>query len=296
MSDKTNGGVPMYMADCNAYLDHRNRSTNKDNDLIVYYYGHEKCKKNHFWTGVRDHYLIHYIISGKGVFVYNDKTYHLKAGQGFLSFPDTLSYYKADEMEPWEYCWVGFQGRKAQHYLNLLNLSSSHPILDCRPNSSIKKVVDEMINTKNFTKGRELVLTGLLYHFFAKLLQNVRTPRHHIEENQNYSKIYVDKAIDYIEKNYSHKITIEGIADYIGIDRKYLSSLFKDIQHTSPQHFLIKYRMDKACILITDELLSITHVAHSVGYDDPLLFSKMFKKYKGMAPTQYRKRLLGKLS
>ena len=91
----------------------------------------------------------------------------------------------------------------------------------------------------------------------------------------------MDKAIDYIEKNYSHKITIEGIADYIGIDRKYLSSLFKDIQHTSPQHFLIKYRMDKACILITDELLSITHVAHSVGYDDPLLFSKMFKNTRG---------------
>ena len=38
----------MYMADCNAYLDHRNRSTNKDNDLIVYYYGHEKCKEKPF--------------------------------------------------------------------------------------------------------------------------------------------------------------------------------------------------------------------------------------------------------
>ena len=101
----------MYMADCNAYLDHRNRSTNKDNDLIVYYYGHEKCKKP-FWTGVRDHYLIHYIISGKGVFVYNDKTYHLKAGQGFLSFQTPFHTIRPMRWS-WEYCSGGFSGRKA---------------------------------------------------------------------------------------------------------------------------------------------------------------------------------------
>ncbi|HZJ57975.1 MAG TPA: AraC family transcriptional regulator [Clostridia bacterium] len=285
----------MHRDNCDTYVGHRGRLMDRDHDLIVYHYGHEKCRGDHFWTGVRDHYLIHYIISGKGVFVYNNKTYHLKTGQGFLSCPNTLSYYQAHSTEPWEYCWVGFQGRKARHHLNLLNLSNHNPIIDCRPNPSFKMIVEEMIDTKNITTGRELVLTGLLYHFFALLLQNERT-LHHTEESRNYSKVYVDKAIDYIEKNYSHKITIEGIADYIGIDRKYLSSLFKDIRLTSPQNFLIKYRMDKACILLTDELLSITHVAHSVGYDDPLLFSKMFKKYKGMPPTQYRKRVLGKLS
>ena len=128
----------MYLAGCDSYHGHGNWSVNKNDELVVYHYGHEKCKKDHFWTGVRDHYLIHYIISGKGLFVYNDKTYHLKAGQGFISYPDALSYYKADNTEPWEYCWVGFQGSKAQHYLNLLNLSNHQPILDCRPNSSIK--------------------------------------------------------------------------------------------------------------------------------------------------------------
>ncbi len=88
-----------------------NSSTPKDYDLMVYHYGHEKCKSEHYWTGVRDHYLLHYIISGRGTFIYNNESYHLREGQGFLICPNTLSYYRAHKDEPWEYCWVGFHGR-----------------------------------------------------------------------------------------------------------------------------------------------------------------------------------------
>lgn len=279
---------------CDVSPRYGNSSAYKDQDLMVYHYGHERCEAGHYWTGVRDHYLIHYIISGKGTFTYNQDTYQLEAGQAFLICPSSLSYYRADKEEPWEYCWVGFQGRKAQYYLNDLNLSHEQPILNCRTNGAIEAIVQEMINTKNVTAGRDMVLTGLLYQFFAALVQNER-PSHSDYEDPNYSEVYVRKALDFIEKNYSRKITIEEMAHYVGIDRKYLSSLFKEIMHTPPQSYLIRYRMDKACILLTDELLSITHVAHSVGYDDALLFSKMFRKYKGMSPTQYRKRLMGQL-
>jgi len=279
---------------CDLAFGYGNSSTYNNHDLIVYHYGYEKCKAEHYWTGVRDHYLIHYITSGKGTFVYNDKTYHLKKGQGFLICPNILSFYQADKEQPWEYCWVGFQGRKAQYYLNQLNLSIEQPIFNCQPNDSILFIVKQMIESKNITRGRDWVLTGLAYHFLAEIIQNERCPSQ-TQDTKNYSDIYVKKAVDFIEKNYSRKITVEDIADHIGINRKYLSSLFKKVMHTSPQNFLINYRMDKACILLSQNLLSIAHVAHSVGYDDPLLFSKMFKKCKGMAPSQYRKRLMGEL-
>lgn len=279
---------------CSISLEYGNPSAYRGHDLIVYYYGFEECKAEHYWTGVRDHYLIHYITSGRGTFTYNKETYSLKEGQGFLVCPNTLSYYKADKEQPWEYCWIGFHGNKAQYYLNQANLSLEQPIFSCPTIDTIPKLIQDMVDTKNTPRSRELVLIGLLYQFFAELIQYGNNP-YTTPENQNYSKIYVNKAIDFIEKNYSRKITIEEIADYVGIDRKYLSSLFKDIIHSSPQNFLVNYRMNKACILLAENLLSITHVAHSVGYDDALLFSKMFKKYKGMSPTQYRKRLMREL-
>jgi len=284
----------MYENSCEVPLVYGNSCAGHSYDLMVYHYGYEKCKSQHNWTGVRDHYLIHYIASGKGTFIYNNKTYHLRAGHGFLICPNILSYYEADKEEPWEYYWVGFQGRKAQHYLNQLNLSNHQPTFDCQPNDSIAMVVKEMIESKSVLDGRELVLSGLLYHFFAKIKQNKRSSIS-LHNKKNYSEIYVKKAIDFVEKNYSRKISVEDIADYVGINRKYLSSLFKEIMHTSPQRFLINYRMNKACVLLAQNLLAISHVAHSVGYDDPLLFSKMFKKYKGMSPTQYRRRLMSQL-
>ncbi len=151
-----------------------------------------------------------------------------------------------------------------------------------------------MIDTKTMANGRELILTGLLYHFFAKLMQHEKSPCP-LPQVQNHSEVYVKVATDFIKKNYSRKITIEEIADYVGINRKYLSSLFRKTLNVSPQDFLINYRINRACVLLAENLLSITHVAHSVGYDDSLLFSKMFKKRKGMSPTQYRKRLMGNL-
>jgi AraC family transcriptional regulator, arabinose operon regulatory protein len=101
---------------------------------------------------------------------------------------------------------------------------------------------------------------------------------------------YVRQAVDFIEMNYSQKISIAEVANHIGIERKYLSTLFNDVLHTSPQTFLVTFRMKKACTLLHNQRLSVSDVSRSVGYQDPLLFSKMFKKIFGLSPSAYRKR------
>lgn len=278
---------------CTIFTDYQNITKTDINDLVVYHFGSERCNPGHSWSGVRDHYLIHYVISGKGVFVCNGKTYSLKGKQGFLICPDMLSYYQADVDEPWEYCWIGFNGRRAKSYLEELKLSNANPIFTCTPKSSPEKVIYKLIDAQNIHVGRDFLITGLLYQFFAELANTIDLPES-ATENQDLKRYYVQKAIDYIRKNYSRKISIEEIAKYIGLDRKYMCALFQKILHTSPQEFLLKFRLDKACVLLCQDSLFIQDIAHSVGYDDPLLFSKMFKKKKGLSPTQYRKRLMGK--
>lgn len=88
--------------------------------------------------------------------------------------------------------------------------------------------------------------------------------------------------------NYSDKVTVSQIAHYIGLDRSYLSSIFKKYLDTSIQEYLIQYRINKACDLFYNKELNISDISRSVGYDDPLLFSKIFKKYKGISPKKYR--------
>nr|WP_269431690.1 AraC family transcriptional regulator [Bacillus sp. JCM 19034] len=86
--------------------------------------------------------------------------------------------------------------------------------------------------------------------------------------------------VDFIEHNYMNKITISEIADFIGLDRSYLCSIFKKNIHCSIQEYLIQLRINKSCTLLKQSDLSIGNIAKAVGYQDPFLFSRTFKKIK----------------
>ncbi|WP_235338446.1 helix-turn-helix transcriptional regulator [Paenibacillus wulumuqiensis] len=93
---------------------------------------------------------------------------------------------------------------------------------------------------------------------------------------------------DFIEMNFSQKITVEDIAHFIGLNRSYLCSLFTKTTKGSIQDYLIRYRMEMAAKMLVNTDLTIGNIARSVGYADPLLFSKIFKRIKGMSPKAYR--------
>lgn len=268
----------------------------KDNtDLNVYRCGIEECMPNHSWgPGVRDHYIIHLIISGKGCFTANGKTHNLEAGQGFLICPGEIVSYKADSIMPWKYSWVGFHGLKAQQIINRAGLSIDVPTFRYNERDLLVESLDEMINEARSRRPSDLMLSGLLYQFLARLVKSLDPWKSFTAKNSD-SSIYVSKAVEYIEKTYSGPLSVSGIAHHLKIDRSYLSTLFSRHLGISPRDFIINYRINKACELLGNPLLSISDVARSVGYDDPLQFSKTFKKEKGVSPSHYRTEILNKI-
>lgn len=259
-------------------------------DLNMYRCGIEDCTPGHSWgPAIRDHYIIHYIIKGKGIFQVNKKTYSLKEGDGFLICPDTIVYYRADEDEPWSYTWVGFHGLKAENYLNQANLSVDNPIFRYDRDDFLTDCFKKMINSMNLGKGRETMLLSLLYAILSRLIEYSDNDGRTSGQKENIREAHIKKAVEYVAMNYSREISIRDIASHVGLDRSYLYSLFKEYLSVSPQDFLINFRMEKACELMRNPALSIGDIARSVGYKDQLLFSKMFKKIKGTSPRQYRK-------
>ncbi|PRX28579.1 AraC-like DNA-binding protein [Orenia metallireducens] len=258
-------------------------------DMDIYVSGFQNCKTNHsFGPAVRDYFLVHYIYKGKGKFIVNNKTYYLSAGQGFLICPDIVTYYEADSNDPWTYAWIGFNGLKAKTYLEQANLTQDNPIFSTtEKENSIKKIFDKMKVVNDLKKGKELELLGLLYLFLSKLIKDNDNLN---SDKENPKEIYLKEAIKYIHKNYNrYNLTVSQIAEYIGVDRTYLWSIFKSYLNLSPQQFLIEFRIDKACRLMKNKKLSIGDISRSVGYQDPLTFSKIFKKIKGVAPSKYKK-------
>ena len=103
-------------------------------DLGLYQFGREDCDPAHsFGPAIRNHFLFHYILSGKGTFMWQDakrkeNIAHLKAGQGFLISPGQITTYVADDRIPWEYCWLEFDGLRAKESLEITGLSVNQPI------------------------------------------------------------------------------------------------------------------------------------------------------------------------
>jgi AraC-like DNA-binding protein len=262
-----------------------------ESELSMCQCGSEDCKAGHFYgPAVRDHFLIHYVRSGRGLFRIGNKVYQLQKGQGFLICPDIVTFYQADYHDPWSYSWVGFHGKMAEYYLRLANLNQANPIFNYDLDNFFKDCLEEMIKSNLMVRGREPSLKGLVYLFLSKLIEIAAGD---FSDHNLLSKkeIYLKNAIEFIRMNYSRKITIHQIAHFIGLDRSYLCSLFKEQLHIGPQEYLIRFRINKACELMQNQVLTIGDISRSVGYDDQLQFSKIFRKVKGLAPRDFRKNL-----
>lgn len=260
-----------------------------DADLNMYHCGTHDCEPGHsFGPAVRDHYLIHYIFQGKGIFRADGITHYLNKGQGFLICPGEVTYYESDRDEPWSYCWTGFRGLKANKYLENANLTRENSIFKYSKDNYIRDCIQNMISANELGINREIQQVGWLYLLLSKITEST-TESTFKNKYENIKEHYVKKAVGFISMNYSENISINQIAHYIGLDRSYFCSIFKECLNISPKEFLINFRINKACELLQKSELSIGDVSRSVGYQDPLQFSKILKKYKGASPREYRK-------
>ncbi|MDP4152788.1 MAG: AraC family transcriptional regulator [Bacillota bacterium] len=261
-----------------------------NSELVYYYSGSETCRPGHAWgPGIRDHYLIHYILKGMGVLELDGHTFHLEKGDLFLIPPGIVARYEADLYDPWSYVWVGFNGFNAEKFLKKAGLNQEHPIM--KYGNDVETCIRLLADGDRKSSSRSLRAVSLLYECISLLIDNncLTAPQVGSSSKEEYFK----RAIEYINMNYSHQISVEGIAHHIGIDRKYLHSIFKEFANLSPQEYIISFRIERACELMKEGKLKINYIAHSVGYYDAFLFSKMFKKEKGISPAYYIKNING---
>lgn len=252
--------------------------------LAVYNCGIQRCGSGHAWgPALRDHYLIHCITKGKGTFVSNEKTYSLTAGDGFLVVPDKIVSYQADEQDPWEYCWVGFNGSDAKRWILQTGITEEHPVFHFGENKNIPVALQEICNTSAALPGDEARMQARLLLFLAELMDyfgNATAVR-----TDGYE--YVQKAVHFIECNYSRDIGIAAVASSVGISRSHLYRLFMENISISPNEYITRYRISKAVTLLETGNFSVGEVAYSTGFSDQLYFSRVFKKYQGVPPSQY---------
>lgn len=112
----------------------------------------------------------------------------------------------------------------------------------------------------------------------------IKSARKH--KTDNMSEI-IKTAIYYMYEHYDENISLNDIAGLVGVSLQYFSKIFKDETGKNYVEWLNRFRIDKAKDLMSETQLTIKEVCFKVGYNDPNYFSRIFKKYEGVAPTEY---------
>lgn len=267
-------------------------ATEQTGSLYVNCCGLSKTEPLHsFGPALKPHYLIHFVLSGKGKFVIGGKEYPLEAGYGFLITPDELAFYQADEEEPWTYVWVGFSGTQAEEYVKGMGLSVKQPVFRSEKQEELYQIVKDMMEHNTFGMANDLRRNGQLGIFLSIIAGSAQPAERNEVDRAN---TYVRKAVAFIQSNYCNPIKITDVADYVCINRSYLYTLFHNSLGMSPQQFLTTFRITKAAELLQLTSLPIESIAFSCGYSDPLVFTKAFRQMKKLSPSAYRKEMLNK--
>lgn len=238
-------------------------------------FGYEKDGLRAKWgPGKRGHYILHYILSGKGVF--NGR--QLQAGMGFLIRPGKQVAYKADESEPWQYFWISMDGALADEICQNHIHTDGQDVFACDHVALIRSILERL----QWQEGDLPPMFGLsvLYRILAC----------HEAQAQPKTNPYVEKAKQMMRQNSHRPMPVTEVAAACGLDDRYLYNLF--IRHVgcSPKQYMNDLRMEKAKALLRESSCSVAEVAASVGFEEPLAFSRFFSRHCGLSPTAYRKK------
>lgn len=227
--------------------------------------GHQKCPPGHnYGPRIRNFTLIHYVLRGCGTFEARGKRWPVRAGEAFLILPGEVTTYTADEADPWEYQWIGFDGALAEHFAQLPPV---FPVSEATFRT-LRRDLEE-------PAAPEYMLAAGLFRLYSELFaEHKRSP--------------VRMVRDFIKSSYMQDISVESIAQQLHMDRRYLSRLFKQKTGQSIQDYLIEVRLEESKGFLSRGY-TVQQAAHLCGYDDPAGYSRIFKKHCGVSPAYWKK-------
>lgn len=260
-------------------------------DLYLTDCGHLLESSCRYCSNKRESHFLHIILNGKGTLELDGKLYYPKQGDAFLIPAGVAAWHEADEKMPWDYCWIGFSGIIAEKCMERAGFSRMSPVRQIGCTTELDKQIRRILKAHHSSICDDIRRNGLLLMMLSTLIedyfQNDNIKK--LEDKQNHSaSVYVKQAVNYLTYHYGDQIRIGELANMIGVNRCYLSNNFKKLMGVPPQKYLMDLRIEKAKMLLQRTNMPVSSVANMVGYNDPLAFSKIFARYCGMSPRQYK--------
>ncbi len=233
-------------------------------------------------------YLFFMVTKGNGTFIYNKITYHIKKGDCvFIDCRTPYSHRSSENL--WELKWVHFYGP------NMKGIYDKYLERGGMPAFSSKKI-DEynsiLNNIFSIASSNEYIRDMQIFEKLTNLLTVLMSESYREERIYKTNNLNIDlqQIKEYLDQNYSLKITLQDLAEKFYINKYYLTRIFKQQFGVSPIDYLLHVRVTHAKTLLRFTDFSIEKVGIECGISDTNYFTRIFKKIEGYPPGEYRKR------
>lgn len=230
-----------------------------------------------------------YIASGKAHFHFGNEERIVTAGQMVLyrpKEPQKYEYYGEDQTEVY---WVHFTGGNVTNILRSYGLTDDKKVFHCGSSLEYKNLFRAMINElqmcrENYAEMLEMHLRQIFIMLQRYFISAMKSDNARVVEA-------IDKATAYFNEHYSEDISVDKYAEKNHYSVSWFIRNFRQCTGSTPMQYILSKRILNAEILLQDPTYNVTDVSRIVGYDNPLYFSRIFKKTKGLSPSEYRKSL-----
>lgn len=220
-----------------------------------------------------EYHTVHYVLSGEGSYTVSGREYPVKAGDLITVTPGGTFCCQSCGTEPMAYVWVTFAlcGKVPYRFVTpYIHAPQLHEVFN-----GLRQYPDHENTGRDYT-------AGCLNKIAAVLLS----------ENDGDIRL-VNEAVGHMQSNFRNaELSVAELAKRMGVPQFQLTRAFGRVKNMPPMEYLVRYRMEKACQYIRMQKGSLKPVAEYVGYGNYTTFARMFRKYYGITPKEYKNKHL----
>lgn len=245
-----------------------------------YYFDIEKGR-------VLNEYQLLYITEGEGIFnSAHAKDIPLKAGDLFLLFPGEWHTYHPTGKNGWKSYWIGFKGKNVDDRVKVGFLSVDKPIYHVVFSADIIRLYEEAYKrAQEEAPYSQQILAGIVNHLVGLMYALERS----MELSKDHTRVdMINLARLRIRESLEADLTIQQIAEDLGVSYSNFRKLFKEFTGISPALYQQDLRLQRAKELLATTSLSIKEIAYRLRFESPDYFSSKFKIKTGKKPSEFR--------
>lgn len=286
-----------------AWLDDTGRSSLPDHQLFfppdrgssprVLYAGWQRCAPGHAHAGCRPHALLHWVLAGRGSVRSGSAWIDVGPGEGFLFRPSERFSYRADGTTPWAYAWLAIGGAETEGWLDGAGMRKGEHVIPASSDTArAEAFFRRFFAEAERAEGKPSALARLGRRGALEamdVIEEASAEAGWARSAPPQGAGHADRVKQFLEENYSRRLTTDIVARAVNLDRAHCCTLFRRSFGTGIMAWLTEYRLSRAADLLAESRLRLADVAASVGIRNEAHFGRIFRAAYGQSPGAWRR-------